>query len=272
MINKVSHKILVVGGGGFIGSEICRVALRGGHHVTSISRSGKPKQENPGNKDVKWVKGDAFKPETYMADLGNCDTVVHSMGILMENDYKKVINFSPQGNGYMNEQHDIRRENENADSVNYNTYEKMNRDSAAEAGVKTFVYISAISNPPFIDKRYITTKREAEDGISKYSQFRSVFFRPVLSVPFIIKITGLVYSDSRIFTIPLAFGLKTFNFLSQKTPLGCLVKSTPLKDLDVPPVTTTELANSVVSAIENPELEGIISPQGILDISSKYQL
>jgi uncharacterized protein YbjT (DUF2867 family) len=40
---------------------------------------------------VKWVQGDANSPETYREDIRDADLVVHSVGILLEADYKPVV-------------------------------------------------------------------------------------------------------------------------------------------------------------------------------------
>ena len=67
--------------------------------MTSISRSGEPTWSTvtsssdapPWSKSVKWQKADILKPETYKPVLNGADAVVHSMGILLEADYKGVI-------------------------------------------------------------------------------------------------------------------------------------------------------------------------------------
>ena len=40
---------------------------------------------------MSWQKGDIFNPSTYNAHLEGADAVVHSMGILLEADYKGVL-------------------------------------------------------------------------------------------------------------------------------------------------------------------------------------
>ncbi|PVU94264.1 hypothetical protein BB561_002672 [Smittium simulii] len=251
----IKHKILVVGGGGYIGSEICRTALRAGHQVTALCRSGSAKSNNPENKEIQWVGCDVFEPETYRKELESCDTVVHSMGLLMENDYKKIVNYNFFKSGPASNPQD---------TPNLNTYERINRDSAlilaeaaSKSNIKTFVFISAHDTPPFVDDRYITSKREAEKRISEYTEFRSVFLRP-----------SLVYDSSRPLVLPIAFGQHIFNFMSEKTPLGCIVDKTMLKKWKAPPVLNSDLAQTVVSAIENANISGIIDAQTISQIRS----
>jgi hypothetical protein len=40
---------------------------------------------------VSWQKGDILNPSTYTSHLENADAVIHSMGILLEADYKGVV-------------------------------------------------------------------------------------------------------------------------------------------------------------------------------------
>ena len=66
-------------------------------------------------------------------------------------------------------------------------YEEVNRDTAAmvsiEAAdcerVRSFVFISAAHAPPFVDERYLSTKREAEDIIQDLApDLRPIILRP----------------------------------------------------------------------------------------------
>ncbi|VEU21918.1 DEKNAAC102939 [Brettanomyces naardenensis] len=95
-MSKLS-KIVVFGGNGFLGRRICENAIQRGFQVTSVSQSGK-KPENVTDSDkewvqkVNWTKGDVFRPETYTDKIKDAVGVVHSIGILLENqNYKKVV-------------------------------------------------------------------------------------------------------------------------------------------------------------------------------------
>ena len=67
--------------------------------VTSLSRSGSPQWPSITSSStppawassVYWEKADILKPATYESHLNGADVVVHSMGILLEADYKGVI-------------------------------------------------------------------------------------------------------------------------------------------------------------------------------------
>lgn len=54
------------------------------------STSSSPKR--PGwASSVQWARADILKPESYKPYLAGADAVVHSMGILLEADYKGVV-------------------------------------------------------------------------------------------------------------------------------------------------------------------------------------
>ncbi|PLB54810.1 putative oxidoreductase [Aspergillus steynii IBT 23096] len=219
-----ARRVVVAGGNGFLGSRICKSAVARGWSVTSLSRSGEPRwdtvtgsRERPDwSRSVEWAKADMLNPQTYKPFLNGATVVVHSMGILLEADYKGVVQgrepllsglqkvFSSSRLGSQNPLQ--RREGEALRAQEKNgqlTYELMNRDSAialaqesSNEHVPTFVYISAASGAPVLPSRYITTKREAETTISAdLPELRSVFMRP----PF-------MYDSSRKFTMPIALG------------------------------------------------------------------
>lgn len=92
-------KLVVCGGNGFLGSRIVKSAVTRGWSVTSISRSGEPTwssvTSSPGapswSKSVTWHAANILHPSEYAHVLEDTDAVVHSMGILLEADYKGVL-------------------------------------------------------------------------------------------------------------------------------------------------------------------------------------
>ncbi|KAJ7219329.1 mitochondrial protein [Mycena pura] len=201
-MTPVSSKLVVVGGNGFIGSAICRLALARGHRVTSLSSSGRPYQTPKGHTpawtaQVDWQKGDALRPETFTQHLEGASGVVHTLGILLEDaGYKRAVR---DGNAPALLRAVIGERNPlNPPSL---TYETVNRDSAlrvceafiasapppeAASNVRPFVFISAEDVfRPWIPARYIETKRAAERGIEALlathsTRFRGVYLRPGL--------------------------------------------------------------------------------------------
>jgi hypothetical protein len=65
----------------------------------SRSRSGEPDWSSVSSsptapswsEKVSWQQGDILNPSTYTSHLENADAVIHSMGILLEADYKGVV-------------------------------------------------------------------------------------------------------------------------------------------------------------------------------------
>lgn len=235
-----AKRIVICGGNGFLGSRICKSAVARGWDVTSIrfvsrcfesdiieltksgSRSGEPQWNSVTASatppdwahKVSWERADILKPATYTPLLKNADYVVHSMGILLEADYKGVISgrespisglkraFSATKGGAQNplsRQDGEELKPQEADGQL--TYELMNRDTAItlaqeanKENVGSFAFISAAAGAPVLPARYLSTKRDAENTISsEFPKMRSVFIR----APFL-------YDSSRTITMPLA--------------------------------------------------------------------
>ena len=144
--------------------------------MISISRSGEPTwsaitsspNAPPWSTSVKWQKADILKPETYKPMLNDADAVVHSMGILLEADYKGVITgkespwsglsraFSATKGGSQNPLE--RKEGEALEPQEKDgqlTYELMNRDSGRKisvSGIKTLVLTDFSQQSPWPKK------------------------------------------------------------------------------------------------------------------------
>ncbi|ORX88693.1 putative oxidoreductase [Basidiobolus meristosporus CBS 931.73] len=281
-MNQCTKRLLVVGGTGFLGLNICRSATLRGWKVTSLSRSGKLKQEKEEPtpewvSKVDWAQGDSLQPESYRDLLKDCTSVVHTVGILMENNYKNIVRSNNPLAALMNNLVDCNKQEANpfkrsstptrqSTSPDTNTYERMNRDTAVmlanEAAmhdnIQTFAYISAADVFPFIDKRYISTKRDAEAEIQAHPEFRSIILRP-----------GFMYSDHRPFTVPFAgalglFGQFTKN-LREDVDYGLLTSH--LKKLGTSPLRVETVSEAVVTALERPTVKGVLNVPEILELS-----
>ncbi|KAJ5216342.1 uncharacterized protein N7498_002749 [Penicillium cinerascens] len=278
-----AKRLVVAGGSGFLGSRICKSAAARGWTVTSLSRSGEPRwdtvtdsSERPSwASSVEWAKADMLKPESYKPFLNGASAVVHSMGILLEADYKGVVQgrepilsglqraFSSSKMGSQNPL--SRKEGETLvpkEKDGQLTYELMNRDSAIALAqesstehVPAFVYISAAAGAPVLPARYITTKREAEATItSSLPELRSIFIRP-----------GFMYDSSRKFTLPIALGgfvASEFNtFLGNKLGFLGAMAEKPLK-VDV-------VGEAVVEALEDETTKGVVGTKQIEALATK---
>lgn len=160
-------RLLVTGGNGFIGAEVCRAAVAEGHEVIAVGRSGRPDVREPWADRVLWLAADVFRPDSWAGHLAGCDAVVHCIGIVRERPERGV------------------------------TFDRLNGDSAVlaadvaeRAGVEGFVYLSASAKPPLLRETYITAKRRAEREVLGCA-FRGVVLRP-----------GFVYGARRGISLP----------------------------------------------------------------------
>ncbi|KAI1333774.1 hypothetical protein F5Y15DRAFT_421485 [Xylariaceae sp. FL0016] len=286
-MSATAKKLVVCGGNGFLGSRICKYAIQRGWDVTSISRSGEPKWDAvtssatppPWAHKVSWERGDILRPMTYASLLGGADYVVHSMGILLEADYKgvlqgresplaglrKAFTSAPQPGNPLERRVDPAsggdiRPPETAQQL---TYENMNRDSAimlaAEAAREeagAFLYISAAGGAPVLPARYISTKRQAEDAIaSEFPRMRGVFFRP----PFL-------YDSSRPITMPMA-AMTGAGALFNGATGGIL--SGFMGAAGVKPLKVDVVAEAVVEALGDEQVKGPVEVPEIEELASK---
>ncbi|PYI15401.1 mitochondrion protein [Aspergillus japonicus CBS 114.51] len=278
-----AKRVVVAGGNGFLGSRICKSAVARGWSVTSLSRSGEPRWDAVTDSvsrpswasSVEWAKADILKPETYKAFLNGATAVVHSMGILLEADYKGVVQgrepilsglqraFSASRPGSQ----DLRGRREGEplevrDRSGQFTYELMNRDSAIALAqethherVPTFVYISAASGAPVLPSRYITTKREAESIIAaQLPELRNVF----VQAPF-------MYDESRKFTLPIALG----GFVGSQVNALLGNKLDFLGSMVTKPLKVDDVGEAVAEALEDESVRGALGVQKIEALATK---
>jgi len=293
-MSATAKRLVVCGGNGFVGSRICKHAVARGWDVTSISRSGNPVWQNITSSPqppswahkVSWEKGDLLKPATYASLLKGADYVVHSMGILLEADYKKVVTgqespisglkrafsaaprpgnplerkvqYDSKSSSGQPEQ-DIRP----PETKEQLTYENMNRDSAimlakvaSDSGAKAFAYMSAAGGAPVLPVRYIKTKREAEDTIT--NEFPSL--RPVhIRAPF-------MYDSSRPITVAMAgmtAGGALFNNITGGVMGGFMGAA------GVKPVKAEVVAQAVVEALDDEAVRGPVEVPQLEELATR---
>lgn len=216
---------------------------------------------------VSWERGDLLKPVTYASLLHGADAVVHSMGILLEADYKGLVRGqeSPLSaviraiSGAQQKQ----QKPTTGEGRPQLTYETMNRDSAvdlarayADAGGRgAFVYVSAAGGAPVLPARYITTKREAEAVIARElaGVARAVFAR----APF-------MYDASRPVTMPLA-ALTGAGALLNKYSGGIL--SGFMGAAGAKPLKADVVAEAIVEAVEDDKVRGPVEVRELEELA-----
>ncbi|KAJ1654920.1 hypothetical protein IWQ61_005241 [Dispira simplex] len=263
-------KLLVVGGTGFLGSKICQRAVERGLEVASLSRRGHPYQADPSSKteetkgwqtSVTWCQGDVLRPETYAAELAKCDAVVHTVGTLLEIDYKGLA----QSTSLCQVVSHLVPNSSQTKGQGEFAYEVINRDTAQAMAqspqTKHLVYISASRVLPFVDSRYISTKREAEKALLKYGHFRTVILRP-----------GIMYSAQQPLRSSVA-GVLRMAGQAKQTMLGWISRTqspVPSAGLATPPLPVDQVALATVNALLNPTVTGVIPVDGIIELAHRY--
>lgn len=79
------QKVVVFGGTGYVGSQVCERLVNKGYQVTGVSRRGvNPKPNNAALEQVVWASGDATNPSDVQSFVQDADAVVHAVGLLFD--------------------------------------------------------------------------------------------------------------------------------------------------------------------------------------------
>ncbi|GAA5833881.1 hypothetical protein JCM11251_005996 [Rhodosporidiobolus azoricus] len=301
-----AKRVLIVGGNGFVGSAVARKAVARGWKVTSLSRSGTPFRTPAGHApawvgEVDWRAGSAFQPETYESLLEQQDAVVTTLGVLFEQDYKQegvAAPFKIIKNVLENAAGS--RGNPLAKGKGERSYEKLNRDSAITLfrsftssrsscpatsnppPRNPFVYLSAEDIfRPFVPARYIQTKREAEEQISRLAieaavegkGVRPVFVRPSLmyhphlNPPSTLPATLFEATSTLHSLIPPSLHFFSPSTLSSASSTSLPSAAASLASLlAIPPIHVDAVGEAVCRAIEEEGREGVLDVKGMREM------
>lgn len=219
-------KLVVSGGNGFIGTEICRIAVQNDHEVAAFGRTGRPSltpAQHPWTQEVEWRAADVFEPETWRDLLEEADAVVHCVGTIWERPEQDIT---------------FPRVNANA--------ALLAADAAEEAGASAFVFLSVRDNPPFVDDAFLVAKRRAEREIpSEHPSLRFVSLQP-----------NLVFGPRQVGTPTLA---ALFDRLKEMGPH-------PYASREGRPLPVQLVAATAVQAAVSPSLEGTLTVDQIADV------
>ena len=253
-----------------MGSQVCRAAVQAGHEVVSLSRRGEPTEESEayGLEGVEWRKADATVPKDIILLVREVkpDAIVHCIGVLFDcNSLLYSYNQTMSGCGSV------------PDPVK-GTYQKVIADTAMNAFHAIvvlnardlpFVFISTCevgwntgengilgSIAGFFARlvpsmhEYLTKKKEIEDamihgiGVPEICKKRSYAARPIVFRP------SMVTTEKH----PRSF-------------LASLMSLSPFSDR---PVSGTDLAASVLAAIEDKSARGVFRRNDIVYLAGKH--
>lgn len=244
----VGKKLLVLGGNGFVGREVCKLAVDRGYTVTSLSRRGEnPDPADPKLAAVNWVKGNAADSYTVSQLVGEADAVVHAIGLLFDaNSGLTNLNLIVSGSG-----------SKPGEDSTYDTVTRKTAFNLINAVKSRFrlpfspptpvLFVSAaeagwpeVSGGPQVEKvapgwlkEYLAAKRAVEAEIaSSPDTIRPVIFRP-----------SLIWSWTKFDVLPV---IPVFNIANA---LGI-----PFVDKTV---TVGTLSKSIIAALEDESVSGV---------------
>jgi len=243
--------VLVLGGTGFVGLQVCRLLKQAGHDVTAVSRRGKPdpnQTDMQGLEGVKWVAADVVANPSVVKqiieEMGGVDTLVHAIGMLLANDFNQYASGSGSiptpGSTY----DQVTRQTALAAASAFQEATQSRLDPAA------FVFISAAEAgwtqdpplcPPFLSE-YLVAKRAVESELlDKYGVSKTL--RPVIMRP------SLIYTPRKWASLPAVAAFQVGNSIG-------------LPGVDRPVLLDT-LAKAVVKGIQDPTVMGIHNYKGM---------
>ncbi|WBW75270.1 ubiquinone biosynthesis protein Coq11 [Schizosaccharomyces osmophilus] len=270
-------KLVVLGGSGFLGHNICKLAVARGHQVVSVSRRGRSgvQFKEPWMEKVHWEQADAMKdPHSLLPFVQGAFAVVNTVGILMESNYKQALE-NPRGsilqlvknlrgNVFQGSENPLKKPPSPSvpPAKPSLKFESVNRELAintanvaAEAHVPVYCYISAHASVPGLDPRYISTKRQAERAISNIPKIRSIFVRPSFMYDAHDRpISGIFAPFLKISSGINHFSSGLFDFLGAAS---------------AEPLPTCDVAKATLEAILDPAKSGPLGIQEIKELANR---
>ena len=142
--------IVVTGGTGFVGLEICRALRAEGLPVRALART--PPDQLP--EGVEFVAADITQPDSLRAAFHQAQAVIHTVGIIHESRPQTFARVHLEGTAHV-------------------------VAAASAAQVPRFIHLSALGTRPHAVSRYHQTKWGAEE-IVRNSGLAATIFRPSL--------------------------------------------------------------------------------------------
>ena len=175
MMSGEKGKLLLLGGTGFVGSEILRYATGQGYKVVALSRRGSPPSgaaPSIGAGSVEWRAGNAIDPTVVPAILaeGGFTGVIHAVGMLFEGDLNRLASGSGSVPTPGSTYDDVTRK------TALNALAAVTAGAAGAAPAPPFAFVSAAEASWTFDgafegtplawlRRYLVAKRAVEDAL-----------------------------------------------------------------------------------------------------------
>ena len=261
--------LLVLGGTGLVGSNVCRVALQEGWKVTSITRRGAPGPESEAHEleGVDWKTCDATNARAVLLLMRDIKptAIVHCVGVLFDcNSWLGSLNSVMSGCQSKPDKKKGTYENiiKNTAMSAFHAVALLNRTelpfvfiSTAEVGWLTgdLGILGSITGKlskaiPFLNE-YLSRKREVEDamlygiGVPDICKRRGNAARPIVMRP------SLVVTD--------------------KATRSCWPMLFSLNPVSDGPVHAKDLSKSILRIIEDQDLRGIFRRRAIRELAAK---
>ena len=246
------QKVVVFGGTGYVGSQVCERLVNKGYQVTGVSRRGvNPRPGKSAALDqVNWVCGDATDPAAVNKLVAQNDAVVHAVGLLFDvesglQNFNTIVSGSksipdPEKSTYDNI---TRKTMFNIMDAIENPVNRLKRGGAktplafvscAEAGwpdVALGSWVEETLAPAWLQK-YLIAKRAVEDRLTKSTSIRPVIVRP-----------SLIWSWDKLDVLPI---IPVFNLAN--------AVGVPFVDKTVRVET---LADAIVAGLEDDSVSGV---------------
>ncbi len=146
--------IFLTGATGFVGSYVLDALLEQGHTVRCLVRN--PDSVSlPADESVETVKGDATRRKSLVGLLRGCDAVIHLIGIIKEIPSRSIT----------------------FEALHYEATKNV-VEASFEAGISTFIHMSANGASPEGVSGYQTSKWKAEEYVRNAGFERWTIFRP----------------------------------------------------------------------------------------------
>lgn len=256
-------KVVVFGGTGYVGSQVCERLAKKGYQVTGVSRRGQnPRPGNAALDQVTWVQGDATDKRAVETLVANQDAVVHAVGLLFDvesglQNLNTIVSGSksepdPEKSTYDNITRQTMFNIMDALESPMNRLKKRGTKtpvafvSCAEAGWPNVQFGDFVENklaPAWLQK-YLVAKRAVEGRLMSSPTVRPVIVRP-----------SLIWSWDKLDVLPI---IPIFNMASA---IGV-----PFVDKTVRVET---LADAIVAGLEDESVSGVQRYMNIEELATR---